>query len=133
MKKAFTLIELVVSIAVTSIVLLTVFSITTYTSSILLNHQIQEATFDELYLIDKYIENYIDQATSVEVIDESLVIDGTINISFDQANLKLIRNSIFILETKYIQNIEFSKDESLITVLLWISESDYMTLHYYKV
>lgn len=132
MKKGFTLIELITSIALTSIILLSVFAITSFASDLLKKHQNQEKTFDEVYLIDKYLSNYIDESQKAEINNDELVLDQMDYISYDTSTKRLNYNSSLIIETEYIINIEFIQNENLIMVKLWITETEHLSLNYYK-
>lgn len=132
MKKGFTLVELMISIAITSIILLMIYNIADFSSSILAKHKYQEEFIDEVVLVENMVRKYIEESVDVQIIDNKLVNQDSHILSFDANTSRLYINGEHIITTSVIENIVFSKDNRLITVVIRISDKEYFTFNYFK-
>ncbi|MBN3491225.1 prepilin-type N-terminal cleavage/methylation domain-containing protein [Acholeplasma equirhinis] len=85
MKKGFTLVEMIISIAVSAILLLMVTMIAVF-SSHMLSQRDEQSYMEEIILLDQYFQQLFDQAQQIEIDAHTLKVDDDF-ISLTQYSL----------------------------------------------
>ncbi len=116
MKKGIALIELVVSITISSFLLIVIVSLMVFCTSILDKQEENKNQYEDLVNVELYIKSYIDKSKTIDVTDDKILITDLVEIQFDKTKNELISNDKVVYKTKTINNIVFIKTNLLIIV-----------------
>lgn len=130
MKKAFTLVELIVAIAITSIILLVVTSVTVFSSKILAKQKYESQLFDEIVLVDNVLKKYIDESSIIEVKGNLITNDQDKTIEFNEDSNAVLVNYQHYLQLERIDDVIIEKEAFLLKLLLLVDESTYSFSYY---
>lgn len=134
MKKGFTLIEIITALAVTSIILLFIASVTVFSSNIINKHNNQSETFDEVVLIEEVVRKFVENQAIVHVSSNEILNASDEGISFNKETNEVLVDGNVYLKLSKIKNMVFEKSESssLIKLFLYLDDYNYYSFSYYK-
>lgn len=131
MRKAFTLMELIVSTAITIILFGMIFSITVISSKILIKNKNNIERFEEVTLIDSIYKGFIDKSESIELEESKLRNELGEELFLDNNEKKITLKGSTILIFNQINDIIIKQENRLLIVTVQFNEDDKINFYYF--